>query len=182
MKKYLGNVSAIAAMLGYVVIIVQLLSTDIRASFATFALYFILGVISLISLVLQKGNYKLLLGIVAGSGATTVLLIFRGSFAWTTLDTVISALVLVCLIVWKIQGARAAVIASTIAICLAGVPTAVQFWQHPQAAAAPPWILWFTASMLSFFARKSWKLEEWFFQAMTAIAAAVMVILSIRSW
>jgi len=47
--------------------------------------------------------------------------------------------------------------------------------------AAPPWILWFIANTLSFFARKSWKLEEWFFQAMTAIISAVIVILSIRS-
>lgn len=167
-------------MLGYVVLIIQLLSSNVRASFTTFALYLILGVISLVSLILQKGNYKVLLGYVAGSGTITILMIFMGKFAWATLDTVVSALVLVCLIFWKIMGAKAAVVASTIAICIAGIPTVVQLWQQPQATAAPPWTLWFIANTLSFFARKSWKVEEWFFGGMTAITSAVIVILSLR--
>lgn len=177
MKKHLGTISIVAALFGYVVVIIGLLSSSMRVSFTTFALYAILSIISLISLIIQKGNYKVMIGYVAGASITTVLLLYKGGFAWTTLDSVISAFILACLIIWKLMGAKAAVITSTIAVCAAGIPTAVEMWRHPQASAAFPWILWFLANAISFCARKSWKLEEWFFQGMCALTCAVIAIL-----
>jgi hypothetical protein len=178
MKKYLGTVSIIVALLGYVVIITGLLSSNMRANFTTFALYTILASVSLVNLIVQKGNYKIMIGFVAGNAITMVLLLYKGRFAWTTLDSVVSALILACLLAWKIKGAKAALFAITASTCVAAIPAAVEMWHHPQASAAPPWIIWSLANIISFIARKSWKLEEWLLQAMTATVNGVIAILS----
>src|ERR1035441_1540654 len=91
-------------------------------SFATWLLWAALDTILTISLFLQRGNYLLPLGFAAGGIALTTLLLVKRRFAWSRMDSVILALVLGCLIGWRLGGGKTATVAATLGICLAGVP------------------------------------------------------------
>src|ERR1035441_10001017 len=91
-------------------------------SFATWMLWAALDTILTISIFQRHGNFLLSLGFAVGGVALTVLLLVKGRFAWGRMDSVILALVLGCLICWKLGGPAAAIVATTTGICLAGIP------------------------------------------------------------
>src|ERR1017187_4565366 len=91
-------------------------------SFATWFLWAALDTILTVSLFLQHGNYLLPFGFAAGGVALPTLLLVKGRFAWSRMDSVFLVLVLGCLAGWKLGGAKAAIVAATLGICLAGIP------------------------------------------------------------
>ena len=80
-------------------------------SFATWILWAAMDSILAASTIIRHGNYYLPLGFAIGGVAMTILLLAKKRYAWGKLDTVILILVVVCIAVWEISGARAAIAA-----------------------------------------------------------------------
>src|ERR1019366_89584 len=103
------NFLKIAGGLGALVLFVPLAVEMIKdggasQSFATWLLWAALDTILTISIFQRHGNFLLPLAFAAGGIVLTTLLLVKGRFAWGRMDSVILALVLGCLLCWKLGG------------------------------------------------------------------------------
>jgi hypothetical protein len=151
-------------------------------SFATWLLWAVLDTILTISLFLQRGNYLLPLGFAAGGVALTTLLLVKGRFAWSRMDSVILALVLGCLIGWRLGGEKTATVAATLGICLAGGPGLVELWRNPQRKVGNIWGWYVLANGLAFLGGTSMTLEERFAPGVFAVFSLLMFVASRRRY
>jgi len=149
-------------------------------SFATWLLWAALDTILTISLFLQHGNYLLPLGYASGGIALMILLLAKGRFAWSRMDGVFLVLVVGCLVGWKLGGSRTATVATTLGICLAGIPGLVELWRNPQRKVGYIWGGYVLANGLSFLGGTSMTLEERFSPAVFAVFSALMVVAGFR--
>ena len=161
------NFLKIAGGLGALVLFVPMAVEAIKdggagQSFATWLLWAALDTILTISLFQQHGNYLLPLGFAVGSATLTSLLLFKGRFAWGHMESVILALMLGCLIGWKLGGAKTATVAATLGICLAGVPGLLELWRNPQRKVGNIWGWYVLANGLAFLGGTAMTLEERF--------------------
>lgn len=149
-------------------------------SFATWFLWAALDTILTISIFQRHGNFLLPLGFAVGGIALTVLLLVQGRFAWGRMDTVISGLVLGCLFCWKQAGPTAAIVTTTMGICLAGIPGLIELWRNPQRKVGNLWAWYVLANGLSFLGGTAMTLEERFAPAVFALFSALMVVAGFR--
>ncbi|HXE42884.1 MAG TPA: hypothetical protein VN516_07650, partial [Candidatus Baltobacteraceae bacterium] len=131
-------------------------------SFATWLLWSALDSILAVSTILKHGNYLLPLGYAIGGWALTGLLLAKGRFAWTRLDNVILAFVVVCLIGWGLGGARTAIVCATLATSLASIPGLVELWRNPQRTIGNIWMGYALTNALSFAGGTAMTIEERF--------------------
>jgi hypothetical protein len=158
--KLAGGIGALALFIPMTVEIIK--DGGAGQSFATWILWAALDTILTVSLFQQHGNYLLPLGFAVGSATLTSLLLFKGRFAWGHMESVILALVLGCLIGWKLGGAKTATVAATLGICLAGIPGLVELWRNPQRKVGNIWGWYVLANGLAFLGGTAMTLEERF--------------------
>jgi hypothetical protein len=143
-------------------------------SFATWLLWAALDTILTISLFLQHGNYLLPFGFAAGGIALTILLLVKGRFAWSRMDSLILVLVFGCLAGWNLGGTKTATIAATLGICLAGIPGLIELWRNPQRKVGNIWGWYVLANGLSFWGGTAMTLEERFAPGVFATFSLLM--------
>jgi hypothetical protein len=145
-------------------------------NFATWTLWAALDTILAISTIVKHGNYLLPLGFSIGGIAMTIVLLVKRRFAWEKLDYVILGLVVVCLIVWLVGGARTAIIASTLATSVATIPGLIELWQRPQRRVANLWGWYAIANALAFFGGTAMSIEEKFTPAIFTVLSFLMFV------
>ena len=150
-------------------------------SFATWILWAALDTILAISTIMKDGNYLLPLGFSIGGVAMTVLLLLKRRFAWEKLDNLVLGLVVVCLVVWYLTGARTAIIASTLATSLASIPGLIELWQRPQRRVANLWGWFAITNAVSFFGGTAMSIEEKFTPAIFTVLSLMMFIAGRRN-
>jgi hypothetical protein len=131
-------------------------------SCATWLLWAVLDTILTVSIIQQHGNFLLPLGFAAGSAALALLLLARGQFAWGRMESIALVLVLGCLAGWKLGGARAATVATTTGIFLAGIPGVVELWRNPQRKVGNIWGWYVLANGLAFLGGTAMTVQERF--------------------
>jgi hypothetical protein len=174
--KLAGGIGALALFVPMAVEVVK--DGGAGQSFATWLLWAALDTILTISLLLQHGNYLLPLGFAAGGIVLTTLLLVKGRFAWGRMDNVILLLVLGCLLGWKLGGAKAATVAATLGICLAGVPGLVELWRNPQRKVGNIWGWYVLANGLAFLGGTAMTVEERFAPGVFAVYSLLMFVAS----
>jgi hypothetical protein len=149
-------------------------------SFSTWLLWSTLDSILAISTIVQHGNYLLPLGYSIGGWVLTTFLIVNGRFAWNRLDSVVLALVLGCLIGWKLVGAHMAIVFATLATAVATIPGLIEMWKRPERTVGNVWVGYTLTNFLSFAGGTAMSIEERFSPAVFAILSLMMVIASRR--
>jgi hypothetical protein len=148
---------------------------------AAWLLWGALDAILTVSLIQQAGNFFLPLGFTIGDIALVVLLLAKGKFNWSRFDSGILGLVIGCVIAWKMGGPRTAAIASTIGVCIAGIPGLVAMWKNPQRKVGTVWLGYIVANGLSFFGGTAMIVEERFAPGMFAAFSLAMFAASRRN-
>ena len=157
-----------------------ILKGAVRQSFAAFFLWAMLDTIVTATTILQGGNYWLPLSNVVGSVTITVLLIVKKQVSWSRIETMTAILVTACLIIWYTTGEDAGIIASSLAVLIASIPQMVETYRNPKATPLNVYLIFLTANILSFFAGKSWTIEERFYAGCSIFLCVMIVILSSR--
>lgn len=150
----------------YLPLILGILRDKIEQSFASWALWATLDLIALISIANQKGNYLFLVFYVIGSTITACMLLYKGQFRWTRFETLVTFLVLVCLVLWCLNGSRWATISSTIAVVISGLPQFKESWHKPDRTTGFLYLGYIVANSLFLLGGKSWTIEECFYPGM----------------
>jgi hypothetical protein len=147
-------------------------------SCATWLLWGVLDTVLTFSIIQQHGNYLLPLGFSIGDLVLVMLLLAKGRFRWGWFETVIVALVVGCIVVWKFAGPKPATIASTLGVCIALLPGLLAMWKKPQRKVGNIWAGYILANGLSFFGGIAMTIEERFAPGMFALCSLAMFIAS----
>lgn len=145
-------------------------------SFTTWMLWAMLDSILAVSTIFERGNFLLPLGYAIGGWLLTALLLARTRLTWGRLDTVVLALVAGCLAGWALGSARLAIIMTTTAVCLAGIPGLLELWRQPQRAVARIWAGYALTNVLAFFGGTAMTVEERLAPGAFALLSLVMFI------
>jgi hypothetical protein len=184
LQESLRIAGGLLALLLFIPMIMGILKDDGRGqSCATWLLWATLDAVLAISLIARTGNYLLPLGFTIGDIAVVVVLVLfvKGKFEWGRFDTLVFALVIGCVIAWKMGGPRTAAIASTLGVCIAGIPGLVAMWKEPQRRVGTVWGGYVIANGLSFFGGTAMTVEERFAPSMFAMVSLALFMASRRN-
>lgn len=167
------------ALLLFIPMIAGILKDGTRGqSWAMWLLWGALDAVLTLSLIKRNGNYLLPLGFTIGDIAVVMVLLANGKFEWTRFDTGILGLVIGCVIAWKLGGPRTAAIASTLGVCIAGIPGLIAMWKDPQRKVGTVWGGYVLANGLAFFGGTAMTVEERFAPGMFALFSLALFVAS----
>ena len=147
---------------------------------ATWLLWGALDTVLTISVIEQRGNFLLPLGFAIGDVFVLILLVAKRKFRWSMFETGILAMVIGCMIAWKLGGPKIATVAATLGVCVAGVPGLLAMWKKPQRAVGNVWAGYVLANVLSFLGGTAMIVEERFAPGVFAVCSLAMFIASRR--
>lgn len=154
-----------------------------KQSFATWVLWALIDAITAASVIVQQGNYLLPLFFSIGSLATAASIILKTKNAgWSWFETMISLLVVVCLLIWYTSGAKMATIAGTTAVLIAGLPQTVEAWKRPWDSSFLVYFGFLVANILSTIGGKDWSIEERFYPGCCAVLCVIVVAIIARKF
>ncbi len=128
-------VSAIAAAIGYLIIIWGIVLRNDSQSFATWALWTVIDIIVLINTENAGADATLAWVFTIGTGATAIILLCKQHISWGGTDTFIALVTGVCIILnvcialHLCFDARTGIIIGTLAMMMAGIPNAITLYK-----------------------------------------------------
>ena len=173
---YLKMLSAALGFLGYVFLIATLLQNrEKQQSFASYLLWFILEILLITATYLEGGNYSLQLGYATGGIVTVIILFIRKEYAWNWVTTLVTVLIVACVVIWKRSGNEAGIIAMCIAIFIATIPQAIDTSKYPEKTPINVWWIWTAGNFCSLIAGKDWSVEERLFPV-SALLGSLLIL------
>ena len=120
----------------------------------------------------------LAVGLAVGAILVTITLFFKGTWHWGVLETVCVLITLSCLGLWYIAGPIVALVSLTLGkYCVAGIPTLVSAYRHPEPSQSWVWWLGTFGAVTNIFASGSWMLAQSFFPTIALVFTAIVGIL-----
>jgi hypothetical protein len=163
------------ALLLFIPLVISLLKEGAEGqSCATWFLWGLLDAVLTISVIEQRGNFLLPLGFAIGDVALVILLLVKGRVRWGLFETGILAMVIGCIVGWKLAGPKIATVSAAVGICVAGIPGLLAMLKHPQRQVGNVWAGYILANALSFFGGTAMTIEERFAPGVFALCALVM--------
>jgi hypothetical protein len=145
-------------------------------SLATFGLWSALAWITSFTMLNQKANPAVPMIYGVGATATTIVLLYKGRYGWSWLDTLIAVLVVLCVVFWLTKGARWALVLSVVAAVIAGIPFVVMTWKSPANSPIIPNSSFLLANFLAFVSAKAWTLEDRLYSGVNVVVCSFLVI------
>jgi len=150
---------------------------------ASWVLWSLIAGITASSLIAEHGNHAIASAYTAGNLSVAILIMRSKRVEWTWFESAVTTLVVVCLIIWLILGARAATVASTTAHITAGIAQLKDSYIRPRETSVIAYSGWMTADILSVIGGKDWSIEERLFPTAIAIYSLLVVLAASRlSW
>lgn len=143
-------------------------------SFASWLLWGALDSILIASLIEQRGNFWIVAGFALGDLAVAGVLAYQRRFAWGKFESMVLALVVLCMIGWKVSGPRAATVFSIAAVVIAGVPGFLSLKRNPDRTTAWIWFGYAMANLISFFGGTEMTLEQRLAPGVFTVASLLM--------
>lgn len=165
------------SILLYRLIIKDVLRGILRQSLVTWSLWGALDLITLVSIIVEKGNWLILAIYVMGSLVVCSSLAYKRQFAWTWLESFIITLVGLCLLVWYYLGPTATTIAGTTSVALATLPQLKESWFTPNRKSVRIWAGFLIVNIFFFLGGASWEVKEVLYPLVcVGLCTALMVV------
>jgi len=184
MKDKLQKIGGLISAVTLIAFALFLMANDVKLNIATWALWTILDVIILkVSLDANKkiGSSDwpwLPTGWAVGAFIVTIILLTRGQWTWTGTETLTTVATLVATGMWRAtKNSKLGIIAFTMAMTVAGIPSVILAWSHPDPMS---WWLWAGVSVSCLFTlagTKEWSIEERFLPVASFIFNGFMTVL-----
>jgi hypothetical protein len=181
LKTTLYFLSVSLAIALYIPLLIGIWKDGLKQSFATWLLWVALDTIALLSILAQDGeNYKVLVSYVRGGVLVTISLMCKKQTTWTRRDTAVVLLVIDCLVVWYQSGPKWATVASTIAVCISGIPQIVESNSERDRKTGIIYSGYVVVNTLYFLSGEKWSIEDKFYPAMMIPLCATIAWVSFR--
>ncbi len=174
---------SVLAILTYLPLWKQVRSGEVKQSLLTWVLWAILDALVALTIIVQNGNFLLPTIYIVGSAVTAFLIYKSGTRAsWTWFESFIVFLVFVTMVVWRMSTDKAATIASTAAVVIAGIPQLIDAWKKPNEMPMAVFSSYFVANMLSAAGGKDWSIEERLYPFACAVLCLLIILCSVRKF
>lgn len=175
--------SVILALGLYIPLCVQIFTGKVKQNMATWLLWGLIDGVAAGSLIVQHGNYLLPAGYTLGAVITTLFIIRSKSITWTWFESLVTVLVVICIIIWALSGPKMATVASTLAMVIAGIPQLFETYRKPHDTPLIIYTGYIIANGLSAMGAKDWSIEERFYPVCATIyCVAISVLASRKLW
>jgi hypothetical protein len=171
--------AGIVGFSAYVPLTVGIIRERASQSFAAFLLWGLLDAIAMVSSILQHGNFWLATSNVVGTFFIAALLLYKGQFEWSKTETLTCVLVVVCLIIWYVSGNTGAIVASSVAVVLAGIPQMSHTFRHPQQTPVAVYVIWVCANTISFLSARGWTIDEVFYAFCSLVLCSAILAIAL---
>ena len=176
------KVSTVVALCLYLPLAWQILKGQVKQNLATWLLWGTLDAIAAVSIFVQGGNWHLPAAYVVGCTFTIICMIRARVLAWTRFETIVSIMVIACLIGWKMSGPWLATVLSTTGLVLATVPQIKDAYKAPHEMPFLIYVGYTFVNVLSTIGGKAWTVEERLYPVSAAICCVVIVMVSGRKF
>lgn len=177
LKKQIGVLSVVVGMFAYLYLVVTTTKgTGEGLSFTTFALWSAIAWIAGFSMLKQGANPAVPMIYGIGSTATAIVLVCKGRFYWTTQDTIVAVLVVICVVLWMTSGPKWALISSVAAGVIAAVPFIILTWKSPATCPIIPNAGFLLANILMLISAKAWTLEDRLYAVVNVVVCSFLVL------
>lgn len=177
-----SKLSVVIALTLYLPLAWQILTKQVTQNLATFILWGSLDLVAAASMLLQGGNWTLPAAYVGGCVIIIGCLIRVRSVKWTWFETAITVMVVICLVGWKMSGARMATILSTIGVVLAGFPQLADSYKEPEKQPLLIYVGFVVVNGLSVAGGRAWTIEERFYPASCVVLCLAIVLATARRY
>ena len=160
---HLQLIAGIVGFCAYIPLTIGILRNTARQSFAAFLLWGLLDSIAMVSAMLVQGNFWLAASNVAGTFSVAALLLLKRQYEWSRTETLTCVMVAACLIIWYNAGHTVALMASSVAVVIAGIPQMAHTWRSPRDTPIGVYGIWMASNILSLVAGKDWTIDERFY-------------------
>ncbi len=171
---------AITGIVPYLLLMVGIWKGTVKQKFATWVLWLMLDVIVLSGIILQHKDPLLFSVFASGTFLVTIFLLIKKQFSWSKFETFVSVLVAICCTVYLLSGSYWAIIASTAALNIAGIPQLIQTYQKPHTASPVAYGLFAISSGLAVIAADEWSVPGRLPQMSSLVYCSLIVLLSFR--
>jgi len=163
--EHLQLIAGIIGFCAYIPLTIGILRNTARQSFAAFFLWGLLDSIAMVSAILIQGNFWLAASNVVGTFLIAALLILKKQNEWSRTETLTCVMVAACLIIWYNAGHTVALMASSVAVVIAGIPQMAHTRRNRHDTPVGVYGIWLVANVLSLVAGKHWTIDERFYAA-----------------
>jgi len=159
--------------------------SDKSQTFVTWILYFLLDIITLFSYINTEkdSGFVILLGFSVGSFIMAIILFYQKRFIWTKLETIISSLILGCIILFKAASPYWALLFGIASESIVGVYLIIQTWQRPKVRYNfTAYVIFLIVSILAIINAEGWSLSKVGYPISETILNIVILIPLIAKW
>lgn len=176
MKRLLGILGVVIGAFAYFYIIVTTaVGTGEGLSFTTFGLWSALAWISSFTMLKQKANPAIPMIYGVGATTTTIVLLIKGRYGWSNLDSVVTVLVVVCIILWLTKGPRLALVLSIVAGVIACIPFTIMTWEFPAKSPIVANSCFLLSNIFAFISAKAWTLEDRLYSGTNVVLCSLLI-------
>lgn len=180
MKQKIGFIGGLICAFTIVAFAVHLTIYDVPQNVASWTMWAVLDALMVCSAI-AAGNKRpwLPAGFFLGALFVTIILLTKGVWQWRTIETISAIGTAIASLCWWKMGAKVGVVASTLAMTIAGIPAMHDAWVQPDPSG---WWLWggvaFSCSLSIY--SGAWKIEHQFLPCTSIVFNTVMLVLVLR--
>lgn len=176
------KISTIVALFLYLPLARQILKGEVKQNIATWILWGSLDVIVAISLFLQNGNWHLPTAYVGGCTLIIICLLKARVMTWGRFETLMTFIVIACLIGWWQSGPRLATILSTAGMVAATLPQIRDAYRSPFDMPLKIYAGYTVVNMISTMGGAGWTVEDRLYPLTCTILCALVVLAACRKY
>lgn len=164
MKELYLTISVILGIIPQLMVMRGIYRKTMKLSFSTYFIWFVLNLIICTALIIESGNYFLSLAYTILNLIISVM-IFRSekSIIFQGWEKVAVVLSFACMIIWYFTNGVYAVIATSIASVIAGLPQLLVVYKHPKLTSPTVWMLGTLAPLFSVLGAANWSVVQRFY-------------------
>jgi len=177
LKKIIGILGVLMAAAAYLTLIVQTATgTGEGLSLSTFGLWSALAWITGFTMLKKGANPGIVMMYGAGATTTTIILLIKGRFAWSGMDTIVAVVVAACVILWLRSGPMPALILSIVAAAIAAIPFIMICWKNPESLPIVANSGFLLANFLGFISAKAWTIQDRLYLGVNVVLCTLLVL------
>ena len=176
MNAFLVAGSAIA-IVTYFPLWKQIHSRKVSQNLLTWILWGSVDFLIATQIIFEKGNFLLALTYAAGSLVTACFIYKAKNISeWTLFESFVVVLVFISMLIWYFSGAKIAIIASSTAVFISGIPQIIDAYKKPHEMPFLIYLSYMAANFFSIAGAKNWSVEERFYPVVTGILCFLILV------
>lgn len=165
------------AVVLYVCVWFLVTRSQTKQSFASWILWATIDTVAAAAIICKGGNFELPTVYSVGSIVIAASLFMKREYGWRRFDSYVTALVLICIVIWWQAGPVAAVVASSIAMFIAGLPMLRDAYESPFDVPVVVYILATIGNLCGVVAGKNWSVQERLYPLLAFAYTLILVII-----